>query len=299
MSFLLDFRGELAALSAALIWAIASVIYLGVARQLSPLTLNLVKGAISIAFILLTLLLRGDFLPDTTPLALGLLMVSGAIGIGMGDTAYFEALYCLGARRALLLEALAPPLTAVLALGFLQEALSWNSGLGIALTIAGVTWVVVERVPAAEQEQLRSARGIGFGIVAALGQASGAVLSRAALAQTEISPLWSTLVRLTAGTLVLLLWLSWQQQSVQELKLLRSPRIFGTVTVTAFFSTYLAIWLQQIALKFTAAGIAQSLSATSPLFVLPLAIGLGERVSPRTILGVLVALSGVWLLFLV
>lgn len=298
MLFLLHFRGEFAALSAALIWAIASVVYLGMARQLSPLMLNLVKGAISIALILLTLLLRGDFLPNTTPVALGLLTVSGAIGIGMGDTAYFEALYCLGARRALLLEALAPPLTAMLALGFLQETLSWNSWLGIALTIAGVTWVVIEQAPAAEQPQLRSGRGISFGILAALGQASGAVLSRAALAQSEISPLWSTLVRLTAGMLVLVVWLSWQQQSVRELKLLRSPRILRIVVITAFFSTYLAIWLQQIALKFTAAGIAQSLSATSPLFVLPLAIGLGERVSPRAILGALVALSGVWLLFL-
>jgi drug/metabolite transporter (DMT)-like permease len=55
--------------------------------------------------------------------------------------------------------------------------------------------------------------------------------------------------------------------------------------------------LQQISLKFTEAGIAKSLGATSPLFVLPLAIWMGEVVSLRAILGVLVALAGVGLLF--
>jgi drug/metabolite transporter (DMT)-like permease len=296
-SFLLNFRGELSALSAALIWAIASVIYLHVAQQLSPLVLNFSKGVVSIAFVLITLLLQGNFLPETTPAALGLLILSGAIGIGIGDTAYFEALYCLGARRALLLEALAPPLSAVLALLFLQEHLTWQSWLGIALTIGGVTWVVVERVPDTESK-LRPLRGIGFGAIAALGQASGSVMSRAALAQTDITPLWSTLIRLVAGVLVLVVWLSWQRQSYQELKSMRSPRVLGIVTITAFFSTYLAIWLQQVALKFTAAGIAQALSATSPLFVLPLAIAFKERVSPRAIIGVFIALTGIGLLFL-
>ncbi|KYC34878.1 hypothetical protein WA1_50075 [Scytonema hofmannii PCC 7110] len=66
----------------------------------------------------------------------------------------------------------------------------------------------------------------------------------------------------------------------------------------AFLSTYLGFWLQQISLKFTAAGIAKSLGATSPLFVLPLAFFIGEKISLRAILGVLVASAGVELLFI-
>jgi drug/metabolite transporter (DMT)-like permease len=66
--------------------------------------------------------------------------------------------------------------------------------------------------------------------------------------------------------------------------------------VTAFFSTYLAIWLQQVSLKFAATGIAQALSSTSPLFILPIAAAMGEKISPRAVLGVVIALAGVWLL---
>lgn len=296
-SLIVDFRGELAALSAALIWAIASVVYISLGKQLPPLMLNLSKSAIAVVLILLTLGLRGDFLPDSTPTAVGLLLLSGAIGIGFGDTAFFEALNCLGARRCLLMEALAPPLTALLALIFLGEQLTALSYLGIGLTVAGVSWVIVERVPDRGQGNFRPLRGVGFGMIAALGQAGGSVMSRAALAGTEISPLWSTLIRLAAGVAVLLVWAAFQQRGKQGFRPLRSPRLLAILTLASFFGTYLAIWLQQTAFKFTAAGIAQSLSATSPLFVIPVAIWMGDRVSPRAILGVLIALGGVWLLF--
>lgn len=301
--WLTEFQGELAALSAALLWAIASVVYARLGKQVSPLVLNLTKGAIAIALLILTLLLQGNLLPDMSLQALGLLLLSGAVGIGLGDTFYFESLNLLGARRTLLIEALAPPLSALLALIFLQETLGFGNWVGILLTVAGVTWVVSERVPNQTGQPNHAMRGISYGLLATLGQASGAVLSRAALAQSNISPLSSTLVRLIAGLFVLLIWLMVRRQissvaqtlTGREGKLNRS--LLGAIALTAFFSTYLGIWLQQTSLKYAATGVAQALSSTSPLFILPLAIWLGETVSVRAVLGVLVALAGVWLLF--
>lgn len=297
-NLLIDYRGELAALSAALIWAIASVVYTGVGRQLSPLTLNLVKGLIALALLLLTLIVSGQLLPTVPVSAIGLLMLSGAVGIGFGDTAYFESLNCLGPRRSLMLESLAPPIAALLALLLLDEQLALTSTLGIGLTIAGVTWVVLERTSHMPGFQIRPQRGVVFGVLAAIAQAGGAVLSRAALVGNDIDPLWSTFVRLAAGILVLLVWLLFQQHALRELKPLRSWQLLGLVTGTAFISTYLGIWLQQLSLKYAPAGIAQALSATSPLFVIPIAvIALRERVSTPAIAGAMVAIVGVWLLF--
>jgi drug/metabolite transporter (DMT)-like permease len=292
-----DFRGEFAALSAACIWAIAAVIYTGVGRQLSPLMLNLVKGIIAIVLLILTLWIQGELFPSVPITAVVLLGLSGVVGIGLGDTAYFEALNCLGARRTLILESLAPPLAALLALLFLQEHPANQAWYGIALTILGVTWVVVERVPDDVQPALQPLRGILFGLLAAMSQASGAVLSRAALAGTNISPLWSATVRITGGVLLLVLWIMVQRRSLRELKPLQSRQFLTTVVGTAFASTYLGIWLQQTSLKYAATGIAQSLTSTSPLFVLPIAFAMGDRISLRSVVGVLIALCGIWLLF--
>lgn len=293
-----NFGGELAALGAACLWALSAVIYARLGQKIPPMALNLSKGVIAIAFIALTLIVQGNVFPSgINAVALGCLLLSGIFGIGLGDTFYFEALNNIGARRTLLLQALAPLLAALMALICLQETLSLGAWLGIWLTVMGVTWVISERVPGTAGKAINLRRGISFALLAALGQASGAVLSRAALADTTISPLWSTLLRLVGGALVLLLWMPIQQPLMIWFKPLQSKRLLGIIAVTALFSTYLGIWLQQTALKYTATGIAQALLATSPLFVLPIAMWMGEVVSFRAFLGVLVAIGGIWLLF--
>lgn len=273
----------------------STVMFGRLGKHLSPLVLNAVKGLIAIALITVTLLVQGK-LEFTLPLpAVGWLLLSGAIGIGLGDTAYFAALNHLGARRVLLLESLAPPMAALLAWGFLSERLSSLAWIGISLTVLGVAWVIAERVPG-RGGIVQPGRGIVLGLLAALGQATGAVISRGVLANSDIDPLLSGLLRIGAGLAVLGVLLVRQGQGRQPWVPLRSLQILGLVSVAAFFGTYLAIWLQQIAFKFAPAGIAQALTATSPLFVLPIAIALGDRVSWRAVLGVCVALGGVWVL---
>ncbi len=293
-----NFGGELAALGAALLWALSAVIYAHLGQKIPPLALNLSKGVIAIALLAITLILQGDYLPTGMNLiSLGFLLLSGLIGIGLGDTFYFEALNNIGARRTLLLQALAPPLAALIALIFLQEILSSTAWIGILLTVLGVSWVISERVPGSDSKTVNPLRGISFALLSVLGQAGGAVLSRAALAGTAISPLWSTLLRLIGGVLILLLWIPFQQPSSLGFQPLQFKKLLGIIVITAFFSTYLGIVLQQTAFKYTATGIAQALLATSPLFVLPIALWMGEVVSARAFLGVLVALGGIGLLF--
>lgn len=295
---MVEFQGELAALSAAAFWAIASLVYARLGQQIAPLLLNLYKGLVAIALLSFTLILRGVSIWDISPLTLLWLSLSGIIGIGLGDTAFFNALNILGPRRALLLETLAPPLSAILAFIFLGEQLNIRTWMGIFLTILGVAWVIGERTPTSHQSANRWRLGLGYALFASLAQAVGAVLSRVALNETTVSPLASASIRLVAGVLVLLplLWLSptprhlWWQP-------LQSVRASLAIVLAAFFSTYLGIWLQQTSLKLAPAGIAQTLSATSPLFVLPFAAWMGDRVTFRAILGAFVAIVGMGILF--
>jgi len=291
-------QGELAALTAALLWALASVVYGWIGQRVPPLGLNLSKGIVAVFLLSLTLWFQGDWTPQINRLNLELLLLSGIVGIGLGDTLYFEALQRLGVRQTLLLkEGLAPPMTAGLALLFLDELLPISAWLGIILTLLGVTWVISERSPAGLENPSQRIQGISFGLLAAIGQAGGAVLSRAALAGTGVSPLWAALLRLSAGVGVLLLWGLARQQLGQWFKGFNSKRLLAALVLAAFGGTYLGIWLQQVALKYTAAGVAQTLGATSPLFVLPIAIAMGEVMSSRAVLGVVIAIGGIVLLF--
>ena len=307
-----NYIGEMAALSAALLWAISSVVYSRLGLKIPPLQLNLYKGIIAIAFILITLLIQGAAFTNLSTSTIILLALSGVIGIGLGDTAYFSALNSLGARRTLLLETSSPPMGALLALIFIGEQLTSSAWCGILLTILGIAWVISERNPIDNTSVSDS--GIVWGLLAAIAQATGAVISRFALIQSDVSPLESTLIRLVGGTIIVVgllffpavkqtavKWqLSWRSLGIiARQPFARVPRVVGIVEVAiaAFGSTYLGIWLQQTSLKFAPTGIAQTFLATSPLFILPIVALQGEKISLRAILGVAISLAGIALMF--
>ena len=85
--------------------------------------------------------------------------------------------------------------------------------------------------------------GLGLGLLAAMGQAIGAVLSRAALANTGVDPLWSTLLRLVAGLVLMIGVLRWQGPLGNHIRPLKSWKILGGLVLGAFMGTYLALYL--------------------------------------------------------
>ncbi|MEB3290850.1 MAG: DMT family transporter [Leptolyngbya sp.] len=289
-------RGELAALAAAGLWATATILFGQLGKQLPPSVLNLAKGLAALGLVMVTLLVLQRAPAGLDGRAWGLLLVSGGLGIGVGDTLYFTSINRLGPRRALLLETLSPPLGALLALGLLGEVLPLRAWFGIGLTVLGILWVISERVPTGAAMVRPRWQDTIFGVLAALASALAAVLSRAALANTVIDPFWSTLVRLVGGLAMLLILLRCQGPLPTPRQLVPNRRVLGWLLLAAFLGTYLGIYLQQTAFKFAATGVAQALLATSPLFVLPLAAAMGDRVSGRAIGGACLALVGVVLL---
>ncbi|ELS03389.1 putative membrane protein [Xenococcus sp. PCC 7305] len=278
------------------------MIYRLLGRTIAPLQLNILKGLIAIAMLLVTLMFQGWQWGVVSFNGLLVLAFSGILGIGLGDTAFFTALNHLGPRRTLLLETLAPPMGAFLAFILIGERLSYFAWCGILLTILGVAWVISEGTLDTEKDKSSLLLGFFWGLGAAIAQASGAVLSRMVLLDSNLSSLESSLIRLTAGfAITLLLWLLPlplpKLKSVTKLESF-SLRLWGTLAIATFFGTYLGIWLQQTSLKFAPAGIAQTLLATSPLFIIPMVVMRGEKVSWRSLGGVLLSIMGISLLFL-
>lgn len=294
----IPYAGECAALSAAFIWAMATMLYARTGSRAPAMFLNLVKGTVAVAMLGLTILALADPAPRLTASEWLWLAGSGLVGISIGDSAYFAAIKRIGPSQTLLVESLAPPLTGVLALCFLGEAISLSAWAGIFLTMAGILWVVTEHRPQGRP----SLPGLGFAALAALCQAAGMVMSRQVMVATPITPLWAALVRLAAAGVALWVFLPLARPDI----VLRrdSWRTIGTArhgwmlfTLAVFLGTFLGIWLQQASLKLTSAAIAQTLISVSPLFALGLARIGGHKVSRRSLVGALVALAGVALFF--
>ena len=114
--------------------------------------------------------------------AFPLLFISGCVGFGLGDLAMFQAFPRIGTRRTMVLvQCLAAPFATVIEWLWLGHLPSAPEALSGAVILAGVALALMPGRDEAQPSQgLRA--GIVFGAIAALGQAGGAVLSRAAYA---------------------------------------------------------------------------------------------------------------------
>ena len=296
---LTEYLGEASALCAALLWAVATVLYARLGEHVTALKLNLLKNLLATVMLLVTLWASGSILPLIGLKAGVLFFLSGAVGIGMGDTAYFGALRFIGARRAILLLVLSPPLTAVIALGLLGESLPAWAWFGIAITVVGVAWVITERVAGPRGQSNHTVRGVIYGLVAVLGQSVGSILARMVFLEDQVSPLLGAIFRLLGGLFIVFFCLPFDRADTSGgFRNRKRTNSWALLVLAVFIGTYLGIWLQQVSLKYSAAGVAQTLFMTSPLFVLPLAVLQGERISWRAICGAIIAVGGIVLLFM-
>jgi drug/metabolite transporter (DMT)-like permease len=295
--------GEIAAIGAAIVWACATWIYGQFGHRFSAMQLNIIKGLVASVMMLLVMPLIPMPEFELSANHFWILAISGIIGIAIGDSAYFAALKRIGANKTLLLESLAPPLSGVLALMFLGAALTLQSWLGVVITTLAVTFVVFQPSNSVSDDSTNQAQwsGIGYGLVASVCQASGVVISHYALVAGDIPPLLGALIRLTIGVFAVMMIIPfvenkpyssikrdlWEMTKLDKLWLLSA----------IFVGTFLALWLQQVALKNANPAIAQTLIATSPVFILVIYALKGEKVSKQSLIGTLAAIGGISLFF--
>jgi len=305
---LAEYRGEIASLAAAFAWAITSLIFVRV--RVPAAALNLFKNAASCVFLFLTLVafaLLGDgaerpgSVVAADVLTWSWLVASAVIGLVIGDHGYFRSLQILGARRALILLTLTPPSSALIAGLVLGERLGASAWVGMALTLAGVVWVVRERMATSETPGHypgSTTAGVLYGLLGCIGQAAGAVLSKLAMAR-GIEPLDATFARMLIAVVAGLALAMVGRRVVAWTRALATPHVLARLVPASFLGTYLGVWACLFAYRHTEVGVATTLQSTSPIFVLPLVwIVLRQPVSARAALGALLAVAGIAVLLL-
>ncbi len=133
--------GLASAIIAAFLWAFASVLFRKSGKDEHPIKLNFLKGVIALLLLVMTAIInRTNFSVTRTDFLL--LAISGLIGIGIGDTAYFYALKLIGAQQTLLIATLAPGVTILLGVIFLSEILTLQIFLSLMISLIGILLVI-------------------------------------------------------------------------------------------------------------------------------------------------------------
>ena len=297
----------LPALLTTLLFATSAVCGYRTARQIGGVEANFWRIALATVFLSGWALTFGAGLAG----APGWFMLSGFFGIGIGDSAYFQALPRLGSRRTVLLtQCLTAPFAALIEFFWLGTKLNLPEILCIVVILAGVAIALKP----GDHRHL-SARdwkiGLLAGIIAALGGATGAVIIRkgyAALHTTGLTIDAGTTgyQRVLGGILIptlALLIFKWHSARTHQPAFAGDPppssrdkwrRLWPWVLMNALAGQTLGVTCMQWALKTTQAGIVAAIIATTPVVLLPMTrIVEGEKIGFRALLGAVVAVGGV------
>jgi drug/metabolite transporter (DMT)-like permease len=331
MAFLQDHLGELAALGAAMCWVFTSLAFAAAARRIGSLAVNFTRIFLALGVLMcINRLLFGHFLPAIGERSLILLGASGLIGLAIGDQFLLVSFVDIGPRIAMLLMTAAPPVAALLAWPLLDEPLGWIQVLGIAVTLIGIAWVVLERPEPTRvrpEAQPHRVRGVIFGALGGVCQAVGLILSKLGMghipgASMELIDPWTvTLYRMLFGAVGVSVLVAIARLTRGERKIdasievsaeaQRLPRHGGRqgraglpfallmVCVGVTFGPVVGVWNSMVAVDRAEAGIAATLMAMTPVFILPFAVWLEkEHISWRAAIGALIAVAGVAILAL-
>jgi drug/metabolite transporter (DMT)-like permease len=288
--------GELAALGTALCWAVTGLYFAEAARRIGALRVNLLRLPTALVFLSAALIVTQASFSALNGRRAAYLAASAVLGLVIGDLALFSALIRIGPRLASLLMSLAPLFAALAGFLILHEQPGPRAVLGMAVTLAGVAWVVAER-PETGPAPRDHGRSLALAVLAAACQGIGLVLAKLGMAG-EVPALTATWVRMMVATATI--WaLAAATRRLRGIGILGAARqAAGPVIGGAFFGPFVGVWLSLVAARLTDIGVAATLMATAPVLVIPM-VAVTDRYRPtwRAIIGTLIAVAGVALLF--
>ncbi len=294
--------GELAALATALLWTLSALAWTLAGKHVGAVAVSFIRLVIACVLMMLYgYVVRGLWLPTDASLRTWLwLGASGFFGFFLCDICLFKSMLMLGPRLTILIQALVPPMTAVIAWLCIDHALTPRHWVAMGVTLAGVAWVILEQ-PATSGQPLAPGhrqRGVMLAMLAAATCTIGIVLSKKGMGDYDdavAATLIRALVALPAYALLITLWRRWPAMLAAVCHL----RTMSILTFGAVAGPFAGVALNMFALRRAPAGVVATIISMMPVLILPPSIFVfHEKVSLRAVGGAILAVVGVALLML-
>ena len=285
------YAGHIWSLLNAVAIAFSIILFRKSGESVQPIGLNLFKDVFAFILFIPTLYLFGGSLFRPAPLEdYAILLISGALGIGLGDSLFFMSLNALGAGRVAIVDCMYSPFTIALAFMFLGESLSVWQIIGASLIVAAVLTGASED-GSSPSDRRRTVWGFIWGALSMASMAVGIIIVKPLLEQSSL--LWVTEVRLAGGIFVLLVVTLLHPSRKTIVGSVLSAHNWGYTLSGSFLGAYLAMLLWLAGMKYAHASIAAALNQTSNIFIFVLAAWLlHERITALRLAAIVLGVGG-------
>ena len=289
------------ALLAALSWSIASLISTDVSRKLGGIGFNRIRLLI-VSLMLISYSFIDNSWQTISLTYLNTIIISGIIGVFIGDTLLFSALQKIGPRRNNILFSLAAPFTVILNIIVLKNLMQIIEIIGCLIVFIGVVIAISygenkKNIHRWEIIEGSIKVGIILGVFAALCQAIGLIMMKPIL-DSGADPIASAAIR-TSISAFLLSFTFFYKSNLRNLKNIITLDIIFKTIISGFLGMALGMSLLLISLKNADAGIVATLSSTSPIMVLFLIWLITKKIPTiGAWIGTVIAIFGTGIIFL-
>jgi drug/metabolite transporter, DME family len=289
--------GEIYALSAAVVWAIAVIMFTRLGSRLPAFELNLVKNTIGGVLVAITALFVEQLnLPNMSILDWLIMVFSGVMGIAVADTLYMKALHTIGASNTGIIGAMYSPFVVITSIIYLDETLSLTQFLGLLSVLGGVIIISADKGNI-ELNGPDNWRGIGYGILSVFLTAFCVVIVKPIIEEQPF--FWVTSLRLLAGVVGMICYLLIKGQIQSSISIFKEARQWPSIVISSILAAYLAMILFLAGYKYTDASIAAILNETTAIFIVFFAwLLLKEKINLKKLIGIGLAIIGVCLVVL-
>lgn len=290
----IPYLGEILALSCAVIWSLSVIFFKKSGETVHPLALNLFKDVLGAVLLVPTIWITGQvWLPGTQQTDVALLLLSGALGIGIADTLFFMALNRLGAGLSAIIDCLYSPTVIALSVVWLGETMrAWQLS-GVALILSAVFIATFEK-PQQGISRRQMQWGIFYGSLGIILIAIGVVIAKPIVERLPL--LWVTEIRLLGGIIILALVFLARRDRIAILNTLRSSGHRGYTIMGSLLGAYLSMIIWLGGMKYTQASTAAALNQTSNIFIfLMAAIFLKEPINLKRGIAITLGVGGAYL----
>jgi len=288
--------GEAYAIACAFLWALSSTLLKSQTDKMGVIPLAAWRTVPGL-FIYLGLLFFSGQANEIMHLpfrSLAFLIGSTLIGLGLGDLLYFRSMKLIGLARAMPISSTYPFFTLVLALLFLAEQFAWTIVGGAVLISVGTYLLAFPRgsgrVEGATTQGMEFT-GVALALASAACWAAGTVMLRLGLEGASIVVANSIRMPLLVTVLFAILFQRREIGQVREYGL----RSLGITLLAGTIGTGLGTFTFLAALQRVGAAKTSILTSATPLFGVPFSLILGEKLTPRTVVGTFLTVAGVWL----
>ena len=291
----------LIAILAAFCWSVSSLISADIARNIGGLAFNRIR-LFFVSLMLIAFTIYQDTWNTIHTDFFFTIIISGIIGIFVGDTLLFIALQKIGPRRNNILFSLAAPFTVMLNIFFLNEVMTFVNLLGCLIVFFGVVIAIAygnsnDQIHRWEIVQGSLKVGIILSVGAALCQSIGLILMKPVL-NAGADPIASAAIRTSISLFFISFTFLLNSENFSPKKKITLKIILQSV-LSGFIGMALGMSLLLIALKNADAGIVATLSSTSPILILFLIWLLTKKIpSLGAWFGTILAIMGTGLIFI-